>query len=165
MTPHAHALRIALAAVFLVAALAPSTTSAQTPKGPEAQALERAMELLPKRLTVPVRLIDPELAAEPEAVRPLDAFVIREAGGRIRQVIYLNQRSSLVQRAVSGGRFNLAVLAAVIRHEQEHLRGGTEADARRAEVAFFQSLILDGRVAADEGLVYLRDLSKHYRHQ
>ena len=163
MTNHAALTCSALAFALLLVVPAPSP--AQTPKGPEARALDHALKLLPQSPTVPIRLIDPELAADPDAVRRLDAFLIRDADGKIRPAIFLNQRSALVQKALSGGRFDLAVLAAVIRHEQEHLRGGTELEARQVEVSFFQSLIRDGQVAADQGLEYLRDLSKHYRHQ
>jgi hypothetical protein len=162
MTIHAR-LTCSAFALALVFAAAPS--HAQTPRGPEARALETALKLLPQRPTVPIRLIDPELAADPEAVRRLDAFLIRESDGKVRPAIFLNQRSALVQKALSGGRFDLAVLAAVIRHEQEHLRGGSELEARQVEIQFFQSLIRDGQVAADQGLAYLRDLSKQYRHQ
>jgi hypothetical protein len=163
MTTHAHLTRLALAFVLLIVVAAPS--AAQTAKGPEAQALERALKLLPQRPTVPIRLIDPELAADPDAVRRLDAFLIRDSDGRVRPVIYLNQRSALIQKALSGGRFDLAVLAAVIRHEQEHLRGGTEVEARHVELTFFQSLIRDGQVASDQGLAYLKQLTQQYRHQ
>jgi hypothetical protein len=96
--------------------------------------------------------------------RPPAARRRRDADGRIRPSIYLNQRSALVQKALSGGRFDLAVLAAVIRHEQEHLRGGTEVEARQVELTFFQSLIRDGQVATDQGLANLQ-LTQQYRHQ
>ena len=125
--------------------------------------LERALALLPQRATVPVRLIDPDLAADPEAIRRLDAFLVRERDGRIRQVIYLNRRSSVVENAMRGRSIDIAILAAVIRHEQEHLRGAGEQQARLAERDFFQGLMLAGHVPVDEAMAYLDVLRKHHR--
>ena len=74
-----------------------------------------------------MRLIDPDLAADPEALRRLDAFLVREANGKIRQVIYLNRRAAIVENALAGKDVDVAILAAVISHEQEHLRGAERA--------------------------------------
>ena len=91
-------------AVSLLLATVPSTPAhAAAQKGPEARLLERALKLLPQRPTVPVRLIDPDLTADPDAVRRLDAFLVRERRGRIRQAIYLNRRSSIVENAMAAG--------------------------------------------------------------
>ena len=46
--------------------------------------------------------------------------------------------------AVEGTEFYVVVLAAVIHHEAQHLAGASEAEARRAEFAFFQSLVSRG---------------------
>ena len=156
-----HVLRLSLA-VSLLAVVAASS-SAQSVKGPEGRTLERALALLPQRTTVPVRLIDPDLAADPEAIRRLDAFLVRERDGRIRQVIYLNRRSSVVENAMRGRAIDIAILAAVIRHEQEHLRGADEQQARLAERDFFQGLMLAGHVPVDEAMAYLDVLRKHHR--
>ena len=43
------------------------------------------------------------------------------------------------------------MLAAVIHHEAQHLAGASEAEARRAEFAFFQSLVSRGYVQFDLG--------------
>ena len=56
-----------------------------------------------------------------------------------------------------------AILAAVVRHEQEHLRGGSEQQARVAEREFFQRLIFAGKVPVEEGLAYLHDMARHRR--
>lgn len=156
-----HILRAGIAAGLLAFVVASS--AAQTVKGPEGRTLKRALELLPERPTVPVRLIDPDLAADPDAIRRLDAFLVRERDGRIRQVIYLNRRSSVVENAIRGRTIDIAILAAVIRHEQEHLRGANEDQARRTERDFFLRLVQDGRVPVDEGLAYLEVVQKHYR--
>ncbi len=141
-------------------ALSVPCAEAQAPRGPEARALERAIRLLPRRPDVPIRLIEPELAADAEAVRRLDAFVVREPDGRLRRVIYLNSRAAMFARALAGDDLYIGILAAVIQHELEHLRGATEAEARRAERDFFQRLILAGHVPTAEGLRYLADLER-----
>ena len=158
-----HVPRVTLAATLLLAAFAWTSAQAGMPKTPEARALDRALALLPQRPTADIRLIDPDLAADPDAIRRLDAFLVRERDGRIRQVIYLNRRSSVVERALGGRDIDIAILAGVIRHEQEHLRGGNEDRARRTERDFFLSLVRDGRVPVDEGIAYLEVVQRHYR--
>lgn len=158
--PHAALHAIYIAAAGLVLALSVQSVEAQTVKSADARALERAIRLLPARLDVPVRLIDPELAADPEAIGRLDAFIVREPGGGLRRVIYLNRRSAIFERALVGADLDVAVLAAVIHHEREHLRGAAEPEARRSEREFFHSLIRAGRVPVDEGLRYLTDLER-----
>ena len=159
--PHAalHAISFVAAAGFLLALSVPCA-EAQAARGPEARALERAIRLLPRRPDVPIRLIDPELAADAEAVRRLDAFLVRERDGRLRRVIYLNSRAAMFERALGGADLDIGILAAVIQHELEHLRGASEADARRAERDFFQRLIVTGQVPAAEGRRYLTELEQ-----
>ena len=154
------ALPLALAALLAAAAPQPQASAG---KAPEDRALERALKLLRPPPTVPVRFIDPELAADPQAIRQVDAFLVREAGGGLRPVIYLNLRSPIVVNAVRGREIDIAILAAVVRHEQEHLRGGSENQARVAEREFFQRLIFAGRVPLEEGLAYLHDLARNRR--
>lgn len=156
-----HVLRAGLAAGLLAFVVASS--AAQSARGPEGRALERALALLPQRPTAAVRLIDPDLAADPDAIRRLDAFLVRERDGRLRQAIYLNRSSPVVENAIGGRAIDIAILAAVIRHEQEHLRGANEDQARRTERDFFLRLVQDGRVPVDEGLAYLEVVQKHYR--
>jgi hypothetical protein len=162
MTTHLHAFRIALVAATLVfTGLTPWAEAAE--KRPEIRALERALKLMPQPPSVPIRFIDPELAADPDAIRRIDAFLVRDAVGKVRQVIYLNRRSAIVENAIAGRDIDIAILAAVIRHEQEHLRGGTEKNARQVEREFFQSLVFAGHVPTEEGLAYLRDLEQHHQ--
>ena len=132
------ALRVSLAVSLLFVTVPSTPAHAAAQKGPEARLLERALKLLPEPPAVPVRLIDPDLAADPEALRRLDAFLVREANGKIRQVIYLNRRAAIVENALAGKDVDVAILAAVIRHELEHLRGATRMQARQAERDFFQ---------------------------
>jgi hypothetical protein len=153
--------RIALiAAVGLVIGASAPRADAQTPRGAEAQVLERAIRLLPARPDVPVRLIDPELTPDPDAVRRLDAFLVREADGRPRRVIYLNSRAAMFEKAMAGADLDVAILAAVIHHEMAHLRGAEEPEARRDEREFFQRLVFSGRVEPEEGLRYLAALTQ-----
>ena len=159
--PHAALRASFVTATGLVVAMSVPGVDAQAPRDPEARMLERATRLLPGRLDVPVRLIDPELAADPEAIRRLDAFVVREADGGLRRVIYLNRRAVIVERALVGTDLDVAILAAVIHHEREHLRGAAESEARRSEREFFQSLIRAGHVPSDLGRRHLADLRQH----
>ncbi len=93
-------------------------------------------------------------------MRRLDAFLVREPDGTIRPVIYLNRRTAIVDKALAGKDVDVAILAAVIRHELEHLRGGGEPEARMAERNLFQRLIFVGKVPVAEGLAYLADLEQ-----
>lgn len=161
MTTHVRAALAGLAAAGLaIAAPAPVQASRN---GPEARAVGRAIKLLPQRPSVPIRVIDPNLAADPEAVRRVDAFLIRESDGRLRQAIHLNSECAVVRNAIRGRAIDIAILATVIRHEQEHLRGADEDQARRAERDFFRTLIQAGRVPVDEGAAYLNVLQTQYR--
>jgi hypothetical protein len=125
------------------------------------QIVDRACALVPGSLPYEVVLIDPELVGDPGAVRPLDAFIVRESDGHLRPRVYVNRESSIVRQASQGDDFYVNVLAAVIVHELEHLKGGTERMARRAEERFFEGLIAGGRVSPTDGLRYLALL----RHQ
>jgi len=107
-----------------------------------------------------VRVLDPDLTGDPNAIRKLDAFIVRERDGSIRQVIYLNCESNLFKAAADGSDFYVKVLAAVIQHEATHLEGRDEASAAAAEREFFLGLIRSGLVPAREGVAYL-DLMKH----
>lgn len=156
-----HILRVGLAVSLSFVPVAWMPTQAAPRKTPEARLLERALKLLPEPPTVPVRLIEPDLTPDPGALRKLDAFLIREANGDIRQVIYLNRRTAMIDKALAGRDVDVAILAAVIRHEQEHLTGGSEHEARRAERDLFQRLMFAGKVPIAEGLAYLADLAQN----
>jgi hypothetical protein len=153
----ASGLSVAISLLFVTVTSSPVDAA---PKTPEARLLERALKLLPEPPTVPVRMIDPDLAADPDALRRLDAFLVREANGKVRPVIYLNRRAAIVENAMTGKDVDVAILAAVIRHELEHLRGGGEREARQAERVLFQRLIFVGEVPVAEGLAYLSDLEQ-----
>jgi hypothetical protein len=124
----------------------------------ERHALDAAKALIRTMLRYPVVLIDPELAPDPEAVRGLDAFIVTERDGRLRQKIYLNKESALFQRAADGDEFSVEVLAAVLVHEIYHLAGQKEPEARIAEQRFFSDLIAQGAVREADGLGYLAQL-------
>jgi hypothetical protein len=146
----------------LLAIVAVGAGRAAASEGPETRMLARAIKLLPQAPTVPIRFIDPELAADSEAVSRLDAFLVTEPDGTLRQVIYLNRRSAVVENALGGRDLDIGILATVIQHELEHLRGGDERQARRVEREFFKRLTFEGRVPLDEGLAYLLALEQHY---
>ena len=95
------ALRFSLAVSLLLVTVPSTPAHAAAQKGPEARLLERALKLLPEPPAVPVRMIDPDLTADPDALRRLDAFLVREANGKIRQVIYLNRRAAIVENALA----------------------------------------------------------------
>ena len=154
------ALHVSLAISVLCITLSSRPAHGAAAKTPEARLLERALKLLPEPPAVPVRMIDPDLAADPDALRRLDAFLVREANGKVRQVIYLNRRAAIVENALAGKDVDVAILAAVIRHELEHLRGAGEREARLAERVLFQRLIFVGKVPVAEGLAYLADLEQ-----
>jgi hypothetical protein len=154
------ALRVSLATGLLLATSASLPAWAAAQKTPETRLLERAVRLLPEPPSVPVRLIDPDLTPDPDALRHLDAFLVREPNGKVRQVIYLNRRTAIIENALAGKDVDVAILAAVVRHELEHLRGGGEREARRAERDLFQRLIFVGKVPVAEGLAYLADLEQ-----
>jgi hypothetical protein len=117
--------------------------------------LQRAMRLVGLDPSITARLIDPDLAADPDSVRPLDAFVVREPGGEFRRVIYVNCRSQIVQRAAAGTDAYVVVLAAVLHHEAQHVNGANEADARLAEAEYFRSRVRRGDVSPAVGDAYL----------
>ena len=124
------------------------------------EALRRALSLVRLDSDLTARLIDPELAPDADAIRRLDAFVVREPDGSLRRTIYINRESAIVQRAAEGSDLHVAVLAAIIHHEVHHLHGASESEARRAEWEFFQSLVARGQVAFDTGWDYLQLLAQ-----
>jgi hypothetical protein len=126
----------------------------------EAAALQRALRLVKVDPSVRVVLIEPELAPDPEALRSLDAFTVRQTDGTLRPVIYINRQSQIVQAGASGSDFYVKVLAAVIHHEARHLEGASESEACRAEMEFFRALVARGDVPAVTGLSYLQLLAR-----
>lgn len=123
-------------------------------KTPEGRAIQAALSYLPGARDWTVQVIDPEFAANPTALRALDAFIVREETG-LRRKVYLNRESTILQEAAKGVDFYVKVLAAVLVHEAEHLRGESESVARRAEREFFQNLVARGLVQTQDGLRYL----------
>ena len=160
--PHTflHRVRLAAAASLLLVAASAPKALAHAPQGAEARVLERALRLLPTRPTVPIRLIDPELAADVEAISRLDAFLVRERNGEARPIIYLNRRAAIFDNALRGADIDVAILAAVIRHEMAHLGGAGELEARRVERDLFQRFVSDGQVPLPEGMRYLNALDQ-----
>lgn len=124
--------------------------------GAERAVVNEALRLIPAGKTLSVAVVDPDLTGDPAAVRRLDAFVVRESNGEIRQTVYLNRESRIMRAAVKGSDFYVKVLAAVIHHEAAHLAGLDEPAAARAEREFFHELISKGLVPEAEGLAYLR---------
>lgn len=103
----------------------------------------------------PVVVIDPELAPDAQALRGLDAFVVREPDGSLRRRIYVNARSPIMRAAMNGSRLSVAVLAAVLHHEMQHLDGRSEVQARAAERDLSTRLMAHGVVARQEGTQFL----------
>jgi hypothetical protein len=124
------------------------------PQTPERRAVDAALQYIPASRDWEVVVIDPEFAADPAAIRALDAFTVREGAG-FRKKVYLNRESRILQEAAKGVDFYVKVLAALLVHEAEHLKGGTESAARRAERQFIQDLMAHGVVPTEDGLRYL----------
>jgi hypothetical protein len=127
----------------------------------ERDAIESARALVRGGQAYDILIIDPELAADPAAVRRLGAFTVRDANGRMRPKVYMNGESSILQRAARGERFYVKVLAAVLVHEIEHLKGASESVARVAERLFFSDLVAQGLIEESDGLRYLALLRRH----
>ena len=153
---------MALLAVAL--SMGPATASAQIPDdGRLKRAITGATALADLPATVRVVAIDPELAAEPSALRGLDAFVVREADGQLRPVVYLNARSELLRRAARGSKVHMHLLAAVVVHEVHHLAGASEVEARRGEADFIERLVRQQRVSPQVAGRYIEELSRAMR--
>jgi hypothetical protein len=137
---------------------------AQVPDGARLRkAIDRAVAVADLPPALRVIAIDPELAADPAALQELDAFVVREPDGRLRQVVYLNARSELVRMAARGSRVHTHLLAAVVVHEAHHLAGASEVEARRGEAEFIERLVGRQRVSPQLAGRYLQELTKAMR--
>jgi hypothetical protein len=155
--------RIALGVLLVIAApgvAAPQADPAVSSPEAERPAVVAALALVPVAMRRPIVVIDPEGAADPEAVRRLDAFTVREPDGRLRPKIYLNRESAILRQAASGCDFYVKVLAAVIVHEAAHLQGRGEHEARAAEIRFVSDLVNRGLLPTDDGMRYLATLRK-----
>lgn len=149
--------RASLAAGLLMALWTPNGARAAVQEVGGSGAVARALRHVPPPVATVV-VVDPELAPDREALRQLDAFVVRERDGTLRQVVYVNARSPLVQAAAGGSSTHVALLAAVIHHEMQHLGGASETEARRAERDLFARLTERGVVARADGVRHLRQL-------
>lgn len=89
---------------------------------------------------VAVRLVDPDLTGDPAQVSRLDAFVVREADGTLRRVVYVNLHAPVMRRVLEDPARFLPLLAAVLHHEHQHLEGADEAQALAAERRFLRGL-------------------------
>lgn len=121
----------------------------------ERRAVAAALELVPAPLRRPIVVIDPEGTADPIAIRPLDAFVVKETDGRLREKIYINRESLILREAVRSVDFYVKMLAALIVHEAAHLDGQPEAEARAAEIAFIGDLVERRAVRQQDATRYL----------
>lgn len=127
---------------------------------PERRAIQDALRYVPEQITCPIAVLDPEAVPDRAAVSGLDAFIVEDPDGTLRQRIYINRRSPMLQEAVRGTEAFPQMLAAVIVHEARHLTGGTEQEARRAEWEFLARLIARGLMPEAQGQRYLAALSQ-----
>src|SRR5262245_36736285 len=100
-------------AMFLVAELAGALSAASLTERPqpsnarhlhdtpEGRAVEAALHYFPTSRDWAVEIIDPEFAADPAAIRALDAFIIRDDTG-LRRKVYVNRESKILQQAARG---------------------------------------------------------------
>ena len=128
----------------------------------ETAVVARAVELVPDGQRLIVKVVDPDLTGDPETIRRLDAFVVRERNGSLRQTVYLNRESALFQAALRGSDLHVTLLAAVIYHEACHLRGFDESRAALAERSFLEELMDKGVVSRARALPYL-ELMRAYQ--
>lgn len=140
-------------------ALVLQTARVHSQDSAEARAVQEALRHVPGPVAA-VMVIDPELAPDAHPLRGLDAFVIREPDGSLRRRIYVNARSPMMRAALNGSRLSLAVLAAVLHHEMQHLQGRSESQARAAERDLFARLMDQGVVARQEGLTFLEQFDR-----
>jgi hypothetical protein len=119
-----------------------------------------ALTFVPNAPRLKVRAIEPDLTGAPSDVRSLDAFVVRERDGSLRQVVYLNCESAMFKAAVRGDALQVKLLAGVIFHESCHLRGMDEEQAGAAERGFVADMIQRGVIPTKEGLAYLRLMAR-----
>jgi hypothetical protein len=155
---------IVAVALSIWLAWSPNPVLAQTDDLPaERRALARAASLAGLDPGVRAVLIEPDLAPNPEPLRRLDAFVVRETNGTLRRVIYVNRQSDLLRQAAAGSTLHVLVLAAVVHHEVQHLAGASELDARRAEVELFRTLLVREGQPSALGERYLEQLARAAR--
>jgi hypothetical protein len=126
--------------------------------GPLVALVKRAAVLAGVPSSVRVQPIDPELAADPDAVAGLDAFVVRNADGSLRRTIFVNARAPLFREALAAPDAHLALVAAVLLHEWRHLEGASEDEARAAERELLTDLGRRGLLSTDEAGWYIRQL-------
>ena len=154
---------VALCVGGCAARVRPAMTAVRGPS-PERRVIEQALDLVADPAAYPVVVIDPETVPDSAAVRRLDAFIVRDADGSLRHNIYINRESNVLQEAVKGSALYGPVLAAIIVHEQVHLAGGSEDEARRAESAFFGRLVANGLVRWEDGVRYRELLRQRDAH-
>jgi hypothetical protein len=149
---------------FGVCALAaPVAARAECSAARDKATLALALKLVPGHHAWTVKAIDPDLTGTPSTIRALDAFVVRERDGSLRQLVYLNCESALFKAASDGSDLHVKLLAAVIFHESCHLRGMDEKQAGAAERGFLADLIQRGLLPTREGLAHLRQMEQASR--
>jgi hypothetical protein len=127
-------------------------------------AIRRAIALLPSGLSVPVEVVDTGLFRRHVRARVERSCTFVLVG---LQRIYVNDACPVYLNA-ERGMLDTIKLAALLRHEEAHLHGADEAEARRVEVATFRTLL---RKASAEyqtpGMVYAATLDRlaHARRQ
>lgn len=104
----------------------------------------------PDRIVVVSDSAMPGIAGQ---VRQLDGFVPQGTS-----VIYLRHDGLTLRAAESSGGPYVLMLAIVIWHEQAHVDGCDEAQAREREVSLWREFVRNGRVESSLGLTYLAAL-------
>jgi hypothetical protein len=128
----------------------------QTAPDPYAEAIKRALELLPRQ---PAQVLVVDVTRSARAVdahgRRVEAFVRHG-----ENVVYLIAQGDTLQRGQKGAGVFDYVLATIIWHEMAHLAGAGEREAQRQEEDLWAQYVAARRVDTGRGLNYLALLRK-----
>jgi hypothetical protein len=141
---------------FLAVISIASLGAEQTAPDPYAEAIKRALELLPRQ---PAQVLVVDVTRSARAVdahgRRVEAFVRHG-----ENVVYLIAQGDTLQRGQKGAGVFDYVLATIIWHEMAHLAGAGEREAQRQEEDLWAQYVAARRVDTGRGLNYLALLRK-----
>jgi hypothetical protein len=158
--PSAIVIRLALVAVLAgQRGVMAQQSSWRGPDGirPQDARVTRATALLPSRVSVPIDVVD--IAWLPRRFRArLERSCTFVLVGVAR--IYVNDRCAIYRRDQSSA-LDVIKLAALFRHEETHLYGGGEAEARAVEAATFRDLLRKAPANLQTaGMLYAAELDR-----
>ena len=133
-------------------------TANGSPRDDYERAINRALELLPRR---PARIVVVDAShASPdvrEKITNVQAYVTtRECA------IYVVKQGTVLREAVHGPSVYDYMLASIIWHEMAHLEGADEEKAQLSEEQLWMDYVRRGQIAAETGLRYAALLRKRH---